>query len=96
MKRRCGAARFNQTNPAFGPVQGGGPTIWMGGTGPTIFNDKLFVVTGECPARLQRQASAMLMPSVSVVLFWYCLVPSVFGAQHPWLLLSALRGLRYA
>ena len=47
-----GAARFNQTNPSFGPVQGGGPTIWMGGTAPTIFQDKLYVVTGECFSQL--------------------------------------------
>ena len=72
MKRRCGAARFNQTNPAFGPVQGGGPTIWMGGTGPTIFNDKLYVVTGERSARLQTHAPAMFLFGIALC------------HKHPW------------
>ena len=43
------AARFNQTNPAFGPVFGGGATIWMGGTAPSFFQDHLYIVTGPQP-----------------------------------------------
>ena len=43
------AARFNQTNPAFGPVFGGGPTIWMGGTAPSFYKDHLYIVTGRQP-----------------------------------------------
>ena len=43
------AARFNQSNPAFGPVFGGGPTIWMGGTAPSFYEDHLYVVTGWQP-----------------------------------------------
>eukprot|EP00884_Botryococcus_braunii_P022459 jgi/Botrbrau1/8898/Bobra.0148s0015.1 len=42
-------SRFNQTNPNFGPVYSGGPTIWTGGTAPTIFNDTLYTVTGRGP-----------------------------------------------
>ena len=41
------AARFNQTRPGFGPVFGGGPTIWMGGTAPSFYEDHLYVVTGQ-------------------------------------------------
>ena len=41
------AARFNQTNPLFGPVFGGGPTLWMGGTAPSFYDDHLYVVTGQ-------------------------------------------------
>jgi hypothetical protein len=44
------AARFNQTNPAFGPVFGGGATIWMGGTAPSFFQDHLYIVTGPQPS----------------------------------------------
>ncbi|KAK9845947.1 hypothetical protein WJX81_006724 [Elliptochloris bilobata] len=48
-------SRFNQTNPSFGPVEGGGPTVWMGGTAPTIFRDKLYVVTGRGPVDVANQ-----------------------------------------
>ena len=43
---RVATARFDQSSPLSGPVEGGGPTIWMGGTAPTIFQDRLYVVTG--------------------------------------------------
>ena len=43
------AARFNQSNPAFGPVFGGGPTIWMGGTAPSFYKNHLYIVTGRQP-----------------------------------------------
>ncbi len=47
------AARFAPADPRQQNVTGGGPTIWQGGTAPTIFNDKLYVVTGG-QAKLSR------------------------------------------
>ncbi len=41
------AARFNQTNPLFGQVFGGGPTLWMGGTALSFYDNHLYVVTGQ-------------------------------------------------
>ncbi|EIE18213.1 hypothetical protein COCSUDRAFT_68343 [Coccomyxa subellipsoidea C-169] len=44
-------SRFAPADPRQQNVTGGGPTIWQGGTAPTIFNDKLYVVTGRGPVQ---------------------------------------------
>ena len=59
------AARFNQTNPLFGPVFGGGPTLWMGGTAPSFYDDHLFVVTGRRPSQPCCQAPLLITGTIS-------------------------------
>ncbi|KAK9907714.1 hypothetical protein WJX75_008634 [Coccomyxa subellipsoidea] len=46
-------SRFAPAQPSQQNVTAGGPTIWQGGTAPTIFNNSLYVVTGRGPVQPQ-------------------------------------------
>ncbi|BDA47795.1 hypothetical protein COCOBI_11-0520 [Coccomyxa sp. Obi] len=49
-------SRFSPAQPSQQNVTAGGPTIWQSGTAPTIFNDKIFVVTGRGPVQPEKGA----------------------------------------